>query len=174
MASARLRVYGNWMSHIARIPAIMSCILDNMSPARYIKQMTDIKHTPRERAVARRYVWQMLVLMALYIAILYVSIHALESGHYSPLFRDLIAVTPAIPLFGVLAAVIQFMLCIDELQRQIHLEALAIAAGVTAALAVTYTFLEGVGLPHSQAWWSFVCVDVTWALALPFVKRRYD
>ena len=136
--------------------------------------MSDAKQTPRERTIARRYVWQMLLLMALYVVILLVSIHALKTGHYSPIFRDLIAITPAIPMFGVVAAVIQFMLSIDELQRQIHLEALAIAAGVTAALAVTYTFLEGVGLPHSQAWWAFACVDLTWALALPFVKRRYE
>ena len=136
--------------------------------------MSEAKQTPRERTIARRYIWQMLLLMALYIVILLVSIHALKTGHYSPLFRDLIAITPAIPMFGVVAAVIQFMLSIDELQRQIHLEALAIAAGVTAALAVTYTFLEGVGLPHSQAWWAFACVDLTWALALPFVKRRYE
>jgi len=136
--------------------------------------MSEAKQTPRERTIARRYVWQMLLLMALYVVILLVSIHALKTGHYSPIFRDLIAITPAIPMFGVVAAVIQFMLSIDELQRQIHLEALAIAAGVTAALAVTYTFLEGVGLPHSQAWWAFACVDLTWALALPFVKRRYE
>jgi hypothetical protein len=54
-----------------------------------------------------------------------------------------------------------------------HLEALAISAGITAALAVTYTFLEGVGFPHSQAWWAFVSLDVFWGLSLPFVKRRY-
>lgn len=136
--------------------------------------MNEAKRTARERAVGRRYVWQMLLLMALYVIILLVSIHALKTGRYSTLSTDLIAVTPAVPLFGVVAAVIKFMLGIDELQRQIHLEALAIAAGVTAALAITYSFLEGVGLPHSQAWWAFVCVDATWALSLPFVSRRYQ
>lgn len=136
--------------------------------------MMESKTTSRERAIGRRYLWQMAVLMALYIVILLVSIHALQTGHFSPAFRALIAVTPAIPMFGVVAAVIQFMLSVDELQRQIHLEALAIAASVTGALAITYTFLEGVGLPHSQAWWAFVCIDLVWALSLPFVKRRYD
>lgn len=136
--------------------------------------MNDAKYTGREKAISRRYLWQMLALMLLYVAILFASIHALKTAHFSPIFTDLIAVTPAIPLFGVVAAVIQFMLSIDELQRQMHLEALAIAAGVTAALAITYTFLEGVGLPHSQAWWAFVSIDIVWALSLPFVKRRYE
>ena len=136
--------------------------------------MNDAKYTGREKAIGRRYLWQMLALMVLYIVILLASISALKHGHFSRTFTDLIAVTPALPLFGVVAAVIQFMLSIDELQRQMHLEALAIAAGVTAALAITYTFLEGVGFPHSQAWWSFVCVDLVWAASLPFVKRRYE
>jgi O-antigen/teichoic acid export membrane protein len=136
--------------------------------------MSTQRYTNREKAIARRYIWQMIVLMVLYVVILLVSINALKTGHFSPLFRDLIAVTPAVPMFGVVAAVIQFMLSVDELQRQIHLEALAIAAGVTAALALTYTFLEGVGFPHSQAWWAFASVDLVWALALPFVKRRYE
>jgi O-antigen/teichoic acid export membrane protein len=136
--------------------------------------MNDAKYTSREKAVGRRYLWQMLGLLLLYIVILVASIRALKTGHFSPIFTDLIAVTPAIPLFGVVAAVIQFMLSIDELQRQMHLEALAIAAGVTAALAITYTFLEGVGLPHSQAWWAFVSIDIIWAISLPFVKRRYE
>ncbi|HEY9181513.1 MAG TPA: hypothetical protein VIO32_12405 [Candidatus Baltobacteraceae bacterium] len=136
--------------------------------------MMESKTTARERAISKRYLWQMLALLALYVIILFVSIHALQTGQYSPVFRALIAATPAIPMFGVVAAVIQFMLSVDELQRQVHLEALAIAAGVTAALAITYTFLEGVGLPHSQAWWAFACIDVVWGLALPFVKRRYE
>lgn len=136
--------------------------------------MDETGRTNKERTIGRRYVWQLVALLVVYVAVLFASIHALKTGHFSPAFRDLIAVTPAIPLFGVVAAVIQFMLSVDELQRQIHLEALAIAAGVTGALAITYTFLEGVGLPHSQAWWAFVCVDAVWVIALPFVRRRYE
>lgn len=136
--------------------------------------MNDAKYTGREKAIGRRYLWQMLALMALYVIVLLASIHALKTGHFSTIFTDLIAITPAFPMFGVLAAVIQFFLSIDELQRQMHLEALAIAAGATAALAVTYTFLEGVGFPHSQAWWAFVSIDLVWAVSLPFVRRRYE
>src|SRR5579884_1732484 len=136
--------------------------------------MYEAKQTKRERALGRRYVWQLAVCMLLYAGILFASVHALKTGHFSPVFRALIAVTPAFPVFGVVASLIQFMLSIDELQRQMHLEAFAIAAGVTAALAITYSFLEGVGLPHSQAWWWFCCIDAAWGLSLPFVKHRYE
>jgi hypothetical protein len=131
------------------------------------------KQTLRETAIGRRYTVQLVAAMVLYCATLVATTTILKGHHFSPAVRALIAVIPAIPVFGVIAAVVRFMLSVDELQRQIHLEALAIAAGVTAALAITYTFLEGAGLPHSQAWWAFVCVDVVWGLSLPFVKRRY-
>ena len=135
--------------------------------------MNDNAQTTLERRISRRYVLQLAALMLLYVVVLVASISALKAHTFGPSLRALIAVTPALPMFGVVAAVIQFMLSVDELQRQIHLEALAIAAGVTAALAITYTFLEGAGLPHSQAWWAFVSIDLVWAGALPFVKRRY-
>lgn len=135
--------------------------------------MEETHQTPRERSIARRYLWQLVVLMLLYVVTLLASIHALKTGNFQPVWRDIIAGTPALPMFGVVAAVIAFMLSVDELQRQMHLEALAIAAGITAALSITYSFLEGVGLPHSQAWWAFACIDAVWGLSLPFVKRRY-
>ncbi|MFN2448162.1 MAG: hypothetical protein ABR508_00005 [Candidatus Baltobacteraceae bacterium] len=145
-----------------------------MSLIPYYKSVKrDTQMTLREKQIARRYTIQLAGLMALYVVVLLASIRTLQTHHFGPVLQALVAATPALPMFGVVAAVIQFMLGIDELQRQIHLEALAIAAGITAALAMTYTFLEGAGLPHSQAWWAFACVDIIWAVSLPFVKRRY-
>ncbi len=135
--------------------------------------MSKTLQTPRERQIAKRYVTQIIALMTSYIVILLISIHVLQTANLSPLWRDLLAITLALPLFGVVAAVIRFLGSVDELQRQVHIEALAIAAGVTAALAITYTFLEGVGFPHSEAWWAFVSINVFWMISLPFVQRRY-
>lgn len=135
--------------------------------------MKETNYTPRERAVGRRYVVEIALAGTVYALVLLLSLHVLETARLSPLLKALVAAAPAIPVFAIIAAFIRFLLSIDELQRQIHLEALAVAAGITAALAMTYTFLEGVGLPHSQAWWAFVCLDVSWGFALPFVKRRY-
>jgi O-antigen/teichoic acid export membrane protein len=121
----------------------------------------------------RRYIVQLLLAMIAYVAILLASIELLKTHAYSPGLRAMIAVTPAFPMFAVVYAVVRYVQSVDELIRQVHLEALAISAGITAALAITYTFLEGVGFPHSQAWWAFVSIDLFWAVSLPFVKRRY-
>jgi hypothetical protein len=121
----------------------------------------------------RRYILQLAVAMVAYVAKLVTSIQLLKTHSYSPELRTMIAVTPAFPMFAVLYAVVRYVQSVDELIRQMHLEALAISAGITAALAITYTFLEGIGFPHSQAWWAFVSIDLFWAVSLPFVKRRY-
>lgn len=139
-----------------------------------LRNSQDKRRSRLETTTARRYVLELSFALVAYIAILYLSVRVLQAGHVSGAFRDFVAVTPAIPLFAVIAAIVRFIRTIDELQRQIHLEALAISAGITAALALTYTFLEGVGFPHSSAWWAFASIDVFWALSLPFVRRRYE
>lgn len=121
----------------------------------------------------RRYMIRLAIAMVAYVIVLVVSIDVLKAHTFAPDLRTMIAVTPAFPMFAVVYSVVRYLQSVDELIRQMHLEALAIAAGITAALSITYTFLEGVGFPHSQAWWAFVSIDVCWALSLPFVKRRY-
>ena len=128
-----------------------------------------VQSTPR-----KRYFIELIVSFAVYVLVLVASITLLRTHHFSPLLRTLIAVTPALPVFAVLASILRFILSIDELQRQIHLEAMAISAALTAALSMTYTFLEGVGFQHSQAYWAFDSLILGWALALPFVRKRYE
>ena len=129
--------------------------------------------TSLERRVARRYIVELLVSMAAYVAVLLVSLEVLQRGDLSPPARDLLAVAPVVPAAGIFASLIRFIQSIDELQRRMHVEAFAIAAGVTAALGLTYGFLEGVGFPHVSAWWAFLCVDVSWGTSLLFLRRRY-
>ena len=123
--------------------------------------------------MARRYALQILASMLLYVVVLVLSLYALQQASLTGWVRVLVAVAPAIPTFGVFWAIVNFMQNIDELQRQIHLEAFAISAGLTALCGVTYGFLENAGLPPLDGWWVFVAVDIFWALSLPFVRRRY-
>ena len=63
----------------------------------------------------------------------------------------------------------------DELQRRVYLESLAIAAGVTAFLSLTYGFLEDfAGLPHIPAWWTFVLIGTVWGATSCLLWRRYQ
>lgn len=88
-------------------------------------------------------------------------------------WKIVLALTPLVPLVFVFVSAIQFLRGIDELERQIHIEALAIAAGVTALLSVTYGFLEVAHFPRPSAWVTYSVVMVCWLIATPLVARRY-
>ncbi|GAC1655377.1 MAG: hypothetical protein NVS9B12_06450 [Vulcanimicrobiaceae bacterium] len=121
----------------------------------------------------KRYMYQLAGSMVAYAVLLVLSIDLLKTHSFSQPLLTLVALIPVPPLFFVMYAVVRFVNSIDELQRRIHLEALAFAAGATAMLAVTLAFLENAGFPRVSAFWAFASVDIFWALALPFVKRRY-
>lgn len=135
----------------------------------YLQSMKSANPTDLAR---RRYTLEFGGSMVAYAAVLIASLHILKASPAMP-WRAVVAVTPVIPLAFVFAAILRFMLASDELQRQIQLESLALAAGATALLAVTYGFLEGVGFPHASAWYTYLVVMTVWAISVPFVKRRY-
>jgi hypothetical protein len=120
----------------------------------------------------RTYFIRFWIGMAAYVLVVLASVHALNQG-VSGSWRVTIALTPLIPIAIVFASFIALMQSIDELERQIHLESLAIAAGVTAVLAITYGFLEVAHLPQPSAWYTYAVVMISWIVATPFVARKY-
>jgi O-antigen/teichoic acid export membrane protein len=130
-------------------------------------------NTPNPTAVAgRRYATEFSISMVAYAVVLIISITTIEHG-LSPALKLVFALLPLIPIAFVFAAIVRYMSSIDELQRRIQIESLSLAAGITALLAITYGFLETVGLPHLSAWYTYAAVMVAWLIAQPFVARRY-
>ena len=130
-------------------------------------------NTPNPTAAAgRRYAFEFSISMVAYAVILIISIKAIEHG-LPPALKLVFALLPLIPIAFVFTAIVRYMSSIDELQRRIQIESLSLAAGITALLAITYGFLETVGLPHLSAWYSYAAVMVAWLIAQPFVARRY-
>jgi hypothetical protein len=123
-------------------------------------------------AARRRYLIEFTLSMAAYIVIVLISVSSIKHGLAGPL-KLAFALLPLVPIAFVFAAIVRYMSSIDELQRQINIESLALAAGITALLAITYGFLETVGLPHLSAWFTYAAVMVAWIVAQPFVARRY-
>jgi hypothetical protein len=132
-----------------------------------------MKTSPNPVAVAnRRYAVRLAVSLLAYAVILLVSVIAIHRG-LPPALKVFFALVPLVPIGFVFAAIVRYMGSVDELQRRIHIESLALAAGITALLAVTYGFLETVGLPHISAWYAYATVMVAWLVSQPFVARRY-
>jgi len=124
-------------------------------------------------AANKRYFIEIAIAAAAYIVILWISIHTLKTTTLAPFPRALVALSPILPVAGIVAAILRYMRSVDELQRQIHIEAFAISAGITAILFLTYGFLEGIGFPKISAFWTFFWIDIFWAASLPFITRRY-
>ena len=120
-----------------------------------------------------RHQWQVLAGMSVYAVVLIACLHYLKRNPPEPL-KVALALLPTLPVIWVMWSVIRFLGQTDELQRRVHLEALAIAAGVAAFLTLTYGFLEDfAGFPHIAAWWTFVVIDMVWAGAGVVLWRRY-
>lgn len=120
----------------------------------------------------RRYTVQFVLLMVCYVVVLCISLKLIPavSNHW---LRVFIALTPVIPIAFILIAFIKLFSRIDELSRRVHLEAAALAAGVTALLAVTCGFLQNVGMPVLNGFWTFGAIDVLYTVFAFFLNRRY-
>lgn len=111
--------------------------------------------------------------MALYIVALFGSIWAVERYHLTGAVEVAVTMLPVVPIALLFVAVVRFFSATDELERQINMECLALAAGLTALLAISYYFLEGLGLPRLSSLWTFLAVMIIWAVSKPFVSRKY-
>jgi hypothetical protein len=63
---------------------------------------------------------------------------------------------------------------LDELQRRIQLESIAIAFAIGTATITGWSFFEHAGAPHFDwAGWVWPFFSVTWVAALFMTRRRY-
>jgi hypothetical protein len=120
----------------------------------------------------RSYVLEFAGAMVAYAVVLVVSI-LLISGHPHAAWRIPLALAPVVPVAFGMWAFIRFLGRMDELQRRIQLEALALACGGTGLLTFSYGFLENVGLPHLSLIWVFPLLIALWGLGGAVASWKY-
>lgn len=113
-----------------------------------------------------------LAAMAAYCLLLLASIW-LIGAHPHAVWRIPVAISPAVPLAFALWAVVRFFGQLDELQRRIQLEALAVAFAATALITIGYGLLENVGLPTLSWAWVTPLMIALWGVATAVASRRY-
>lgn len=123
-------------------------------------------------SAARAYTIQFLSAMAAYVVLLIVSVYLLENNPTAP-WRGFVAVLPAIPTVLGLLAFIRFLGRMDELQRRIHFDAIAFAAGTTAILTFTWGLLENAGFPHISLIWVLPLMAALWGIGAGVSTARY-
>ncbi len=123
-------------------------------------------------AAKRRYYRELFGGLAVYMVLVFASVHWIKHGVSGPL-KYLVAIMPVFPALMVPVAVVNFVRSMDELQRRIQLEGLAFAFTLTAVLTMAYGFLENAGLP--QLSWTLVwpLMGFLWAVGTYMARRRY-
>lgn len=80
------------------------------------------------------------------------------------------------PMLGALAAAWAIMRALwrmDEMQRRIQLDAIALSFLGTALITFGWGFAEGAGLPHLRAFSVWPIMGTLWGLSLFVAQRRY-
>jgi len=114
----------------------------------------------------------MMLALAAYAAILGPAIPLIDAYPESA-WRIPLAIAPILPFIYGIFVYVRYLRMVDELQRRIALEALAIAFGASAAITFGYGLLQFAGLPDAN--WSFVWIVMggSWILGGLYADRRY-
>ncbi len=119
-----------------------------------------------------RYLIEMIAVFVLYSVLLLLSLRWLSAHPINP-WRIPVALIPMLPSLLIVVAVVRYLRRVDELQRQIQLEALGFAFAGTAIITFGYGFLEGVGFPRVSAFVVWPIMGTLWLLGTVVFSRRY-
>lgn len=121
---------------------------------------------------ARRYRLEFAACLAAYAAMLALSIWAVGPDPEGPL-DSLVLLLPMAPAAAMCWVVLRQLRRIDELQRRMQLEALAIAFAGTALLTFSYGFLEIAGWPRLSMFVVWPLMAVLWIVGGQIAARRF-
>jgi hypothetical protein len=129
------------------------------------------ERTPSERRNGRRYLAEFIVGVLTYMILVPVSVSNVE--HVTGWLKYIVAIAPTFGASIMVVAMVRFVLTMDELQRQTFVVAGAITLLVTLVVTLAIGFLENAGIPHVNMTFVWPIAVVSWAIAMPFVRRRY-
>ena len=124
----------------------------------------------------RRYLREFVPAMVAYVLLLVVSILLLRYVEDHAL-RAVVALLPVVPVALTLRAIMRYIRDADELQRQIELEAVSLAAALVSLLYMAGGFLQlarVIDIPSGVAMiWVFPLLCGTYGLLKAVVARKY-
>ena len=126
-----------------------------------------------ERAKARaKLIRPLLFPLVLYIGLLAFSMSWLK-GHPGSAWRYGVALTPMLPGMWIAVGVVRAIQKLDELERRILLEGLAVAFLGTLILVLSLGFLQLAGFPPVSGVYIGFFMVVLWLAAKLAIHRKY-
>ena len=101
----------------------------------------------------REYVTSVVLWMAIYVALIAFVTWADHAGGFSPPWSYLIGASPALPIGGVIVALLRFIDQSDEYVRAVTLLRVVLATGMTLFVCTAWGFAESFAdAPHVPMW----------------------
>lgn len=134
---------------------------------------TAVDRSVGDRRRARAYLTEFSLALAAYAVVL-VLVIAFGDLDGTSRWRFLWAVLPVLPALAMLRAAMRHVQRVDELQRALLLQGLAVGFAATCVAAVTLGLLEAAGLDlaGSTAWLVYGVGMVAWGVASLVLSRR--
>ncbi|GHP00275.1 hypothetical protein KSF_103220 [Reticulibacter mediterranei] len=127
----------------------------------------------KDQSVLKTYLREFLTAMFTYAVVVLVSVSLLEHSPSEAWWRIPLALTPMVPLFFALRAFLRYFHQIDELQKRIQLEALALSFCVTCVVTFGYGLLEYAGFPALNWTWVPTFMMTFWGIGTAIASLRY-
>lgn len=127
------------------------------------------------RAIEKRYLREFLPAMTAYVVVM-LTVWPLLRTTDDRMLRTLIALAPVVPVLFVVRAILRQILGADEMMQRLHLEALAISAGVVGLASLIGGFLAAakvIELDGTILIWVFPALAATFGVVRMFAARRY-
>lgn len=126
------------------------------------------------QSASRAYLLEFWAAMAAYVVVLPVSIVLIIASPPAAWWRIPLALAPVVPVLFVLRAFLRFFRRMDELQRQIQLEAFAFSFAVTGVVTFSYGCLVYVGFPPISWVYIFPLMIALWGIGGALATRKYQ
>ena len=127
------------------------------------------------RAAEKRYLREFLPAMGAYTLVM-LTVWPLARTTDDHMLRALIALAPVVPILFAVRAIIRHILGADEMMQRLHLEALAISAGIIGVVSLTAGFLAAakvIELHGSILLWVFPALAATFGVVRMVAARRF-
>lgn len=142
----------------------------------YVSRATACSEADGEmRREDRRYIAEFVPAMAVYFALM-LFVWPLHKTTDATWLKALIALAPALPVAAMAVSMFRYVTASDEFMQRLHLQALALAAGVVAVLSIAVGFLAAakvVSLDGTVLLLVFPALMLVYGPTLAWAKRRY-
>ncbi|OIQ31815.1 MAG: hypothetical protein BM562_06525 [Alphaproteobacteria bacterium MedPE-SWcel] len=108
-----------------------------------------------------------------YAGLLVVSKMLFAHGIETRVMRILVSLSPMLAVVFICGVIIWSIRHMDEMQRKLQFEALALAVAGTALITFGYGFLEGAGLPRLSMFVVMPLIATLWFIGVMLGRLRF-